>query len=306
MTRIDYSSWDRPRGPRRGWSLAVAVLGGVALLSSGFFAFRLLSSNGHNAAAGSKLSLPNSQHVLIPPSQLTLGICIDPTSSIVSSFAVTIRQDLEAALRKLSPGTGPLSTDSRYRPVPAVDLTVRQVSTASFSTTQTRYIRHFVIPGIPGLARARPGPGAPVGQLRAWYVDYDKVKAARRETAKAAASAARDLSGMPLERHGSSSGISGCVSGLLQTVPTLGEHSYLVASDLQQNVAPQLAGSFHSAQLLIIQSCDTGHAALCQHYLENFKARMHQLHVGRVTVVRPEDAAQVIDEWVRTGSAPGY
>ena len=305
MTRIDYSSWDRRNHPRRRWVLTLAAVASAVLIVSAVVVFYPFSSKTDHAGAASESHGVNRQQILIRPHQLTLGVCIDPTSSIASSFATTIRGDLDAALGTLAPAKQVLRTDSGTPSQPMVDLTVRQVSTWLFSTVQSRYIRHFVIPGIPGLARARPGPTAPASQLRTWYSAYDSVKSARIETTKAAASAASELSTMPLERGGWS-GISGCVSGLLQTVPSPGTHSYLLASDLQDNIAPQLAGSFRGAPLLIIQACDTGKSAYCEGLLKHFLSRMQKLDVGQVTVVRLEVAGEAINEWIHTGNGHGH
>jgi hypothetical protein len=160
---------------------------------------------------------------------------------------------------------------------------------------------NVVVPGIPGLNMSRPDPTAANydSALQTWSNGYGTVTAARKATSAAAASSARSVAAMPLA--GGWSGISACVSGLLVTVPQAGQHSYLLASDLQENVTPQLAGSFHGDPLVIVQTCDNGDASYCSGLLQRFEAKMHRLDVGTITVVRPEDAAQAIGQWVRTG-----
>jgi hypothetical protein len=187
-------------------------------------------------------------------------------------------------------------------PQPGVNLTVRQVNTTSLASNLAFYTRNLVVPPVPGLAVSRPAPGGQdyLPQLRAWSAGYATVSAARAAARGAAAAGAAKIAGMPLDRNGWSD-IIGCISGLLTTVPAGGMHSYLLASDLEQDVPPQMEGSFHGAPLIIIQTCDTGNAAHCQGLLQSFTNAMHQLDVGPITVVRPEDAASAISQWIRIG-----
>jgi len=50
--------------------------------------------------------------VTSPAGELTLGACIDPTASIVSSFAATIQTDLAQAVGSLAPPPGVLPTNT--------------------------------------------------------------------------------------------------------------------------------------------------------------------------------------------------
>jgi hypothetical protein len=237
--------------------------------------------------------------------QLTLGACIDNTASIVSGFGPSIRSDLSQAIGSLAPPSGPVDTSapSSGAPVtlaqPAVSLTIRPVTTYSAASTVPNLT--VAVPGIPGLNMSRPDPTATNydSLLQTWSTGYGVVTAARKAATSAAASGASTIAAMPLS--GGWSGISSCVSGLLLTVPQAGQHSYLLASDLEENVAPQLQGSFHGSPLAIVQTCDSGNLSLCHDLLQRFEAKMQQLDVGAITVVRPEDAAQAIEQWVRTG-----
>jgi hypothetical protein len=244
-----------------------------------------------------------------PATALTLGACIDPTGSIVSSFAPAIRDDLAQAVAGLAPPAGTLPTNTLggrgpvTAPQPGVSLTVRQVDTDSFSSApDPAYMRTVAIPAVPGLAEQRPSPGPEdyPKQLRNWTAGYQTVSAARQAARTAATSGAATIAGMSLDRLGHSA-ISACVSALLTTVPLGGSHSYLIASDLEENMSPQLAGSFAGAPLIIIQTCDTGDQAYCQGLLERFTQTMHRLGVGSITVVRPENALTAITQWIRTG-----
>jgi hypothetical protein len=315
---IDYNSFGGPPPRRRGRpgqiALAVvAVVGVLAVLVVG----RVITIGRPGGtpvtvagpAGGTPSASPAAASAVTSPAQnLTLGACIDPTTSIVSSFAPAIRNDLARALAGLAPPAGrvPTNTASGQGPVttpqPGVNLTVRQVDTTSFSSTPGPYTRTVVVPPVPGLAQQRPDPGAQdyLTQLRTWTAGYQAVASARQAAREAATGGAANIAGMPLDTLGWSS-ISACISGLLTTVPPGGTHSYLLASDLQENIAPQLAGSFNGAPLIIIQACDTGDAAYCQQLLESFTRTMRHLHVGPITVVRPENALTAITQWIRTG-----
>jgi hypothetical protein len=235
---------------------------------------------------------------------LHLGACIDPTLSIVQSFAPAIRQDLAAAVGGLAPRTGPPSTGRATAPLPAVSLLVRQVDTNSFSSSPGPYTASVAVPGVPGLTRARPGPSDPnyAADLNAWSEAAERIIDDRKAAASAAAGAGQAVAAMPLDQNpDSDSAISACVSALLVDVPSGGRHSYLLASDLEENEPTQLAGSFGGAPLTIVQTCDSGNVSTCQGLLQHFETLMHRLDVGPITVIRPEDASTDIGQWIRTG-----
>jgi hypothetical protein len=295
---IDYRSFGpRPRQRHTALYAAIAVVV-VAVL-----AVLLLRPGAASPVAQAGAVSP----VTSPAGTLTLGACIDPTASIVSSFAPSVRGDLAQAIQDLAPPPGRLPTNTISggpvtAPQPGVTLTVRQVTTNSYTSNPGPYMAAVTVPPVAGLARSRPQPGIQdyLSRLRAWTAGYDSVAAARGAARHAAATGAATIAGMPLDRQGWS-GISACVSALLTTVPASGTHSYLLASDLQEDVTPQLAGSFHGAPLVIIQTCDTGRAAHCQRLLDRFTVTMRRLGAGQITVVRPEQAAAAITQWIRTG-----
>lgn len=244
-----------------------------------------------------------------PGGAWTLGACVDPTLSLIPDFATTIRADLASGLAALAPPGTPVATSAQPgRPVsppqPSVNLTVREVDTTSYSSTMTGYTRDVEVPAIPGLMVSRPAPGSAgyVSALKTWSQDYVTVTSARKAAASAAATASGTIASLPLDRAGDSA-ISACVSGLLVTVPAGGNHSYLLASDLEENIAPQLHGSFGGAPLYIVQACDDGNGNHCAALLDRFTREMRRLHVGQVISVRPEDAASAIANWIRTGVA---
>ncbi|HUZ24639.1 MAG TPA: hypothetical protein VMV07_12840 [Streptosporangiaceae bacterium] len=310
---ISYNDWDpssrRPRRPGRrrrrpvrryiaGITAALLVIG-LLIAGRALLGRAPASSSSPPAVSGPAQSRPTS-----PAGLLSLGACIDPTLSIVTSFAPAIRRELGQAIGSLAPPGAPLPTGATPPPQPGVSLTVREVDTTSLSSNPGPYAGQVAVPGIPGLTHSRPPTWARDygDRLRAWSQGYQAVTAARHAAAVAAGEAARTIETLPLDQNpGSDSAITACISALLVTVPQGGRHSYLLASDLEENVAPQLAGSFRGAPLVIVQTCDTGNESFCHGLLQRFLASMHRLDVGPVTVVRPEDASQALRQWTHTG-----
>jgi hypothetical protein len=304
---FDYGNFSGParrRSPRRP-SPAVAIIVLVLLVAGGYLLVR------HPAAVASPARITRVRQptpLTSPGGHVTAGICIDPTTSTVTSFPYAIRADVARAVRSVAE-TAVLPTTARgggaiSAPAPGLDIAIRQVDTTSFSSAATRYAAAVSVPSVPGLNRSRPTPLSPnyASNLSSWSSAYQQVSAARKAAAAAAVRAARTIAAMPLDRTNLSlSGISACMSGLLLTAPGAGRHVYVLASDLEENVPSQLAGSFHGAPLLIVQACDSGDAAYCQGLLAHFSSEMRHLHVGPITMVRPEVAQQAIRDWMLTG-----
>jgi hypothetical protein len=313
VAMINYEGWGAPppRPGRRGvktaagiGALCVVVI--VALLAGRSFASGSRSSSPAGPATGGP-GQPGAG--TSAGGNWTLGACIDPTLSLIPSFATGIRADLAQAVARLAPPGTPVRTSARpgqpvSPPQAGIDLTIREVDTTSFSTTMTAYTREVNVPAVPGLMPSRPAPGSGdyANRLRIWTQDYQTVTAARGAARTAAARASDAIASLSLDRNGSSA-ISACVSALLVTVPTGGSHSYLLASDLQENIAPQLHGSFHGAPLYIVQGCDQGNGNECAALLGSFTKEMKKLDVGPVIPIRPENAARAISSWIRTGQA---
>jgi hypothetical protein len=312
---IDYDSFGGPRrgrggGGRAALAAAAAVIG-IAILVIGHIITigrPAASSVTVTRPAGGPLPASSTSTVTSEARNLTLGACIDPTASIISSFALAIRSDLAQAVAGLAPPAGQVPTNNLSgqgpvtAPQPGVNLTVRQVDTNSFSSNLGTYTRNVVVPPVLGLVQQRPEPGPQdyLTQLRTWTAGYQAVVSARQAAREAATTGAASIASMPLDTL-AWSGISACINALLTTVPPGGTHSYLLASDLEENRPQQLTGSFNGAPLVIIQTCDTGNVAYCQQLLETFIRVMRHLDVGPITIVRPENAAAAITQWIRTG-----
>jgi hypothetical protein len=290
--------------------MAVGVGAVCVVVAAGLLAGRSLASRSASQAQSAATSDQGQSGAdMSPGGEWALGACIDPTLSLIPSFAPTIRADLARAIAGLAPSAQPVDTSAQpgqpvAPPQAGINLTVREVDTTSFSSTMAAFTRDVNVPPVRGLMVSRPQPGSSdyVDRLRTWTQDYQTVTADRKAAATAAAAAASTIASLPLDRNGWSA-ISACVSGLLVTVPSSGSHSFLLASDLEENIAPQLHGSFHGASLYIVQACDNGDGSHCAGLLNRFTKEMRQLDVGQVITVRPEDAAQAIDSWVRTGEA---
>ena len=286
----------RGRNPARPFraALVLVLFAGVALIGGHLLAGR--------AAPASKPAAHGSYITTAGP--LRLGACIDPTLSIEQSFAPAIRADLAAGIGTLTAPAGPPSTEQATAPQAGLSLLVRQVDTSSFSSNPGPFATQVGVPGVPGLAQPRPVPADPnyAADLATWSQDAQTVTKDRTAAATAISGAARRLAALPLDQSPTSnSAITACVSALLVNVPADGRHSYLLASDLEENVAPELEGSFHGAPLYIVQTCDSGRAATCDALRQRFKTLMRRLGVGPVTVIRPEEAGAAISQWIRTG-----
>ena len=307
---IDYQGWGNPRPPRRGGKMTVGVAALCVVVVAALLGGRSRAARSPSQEQSAALSEGGQSGTdMSPGGELTLGACVDPTLSLIPSFATTIRADLAQALASLAPSAQPVGTSAQSGqpvalPQAGVNLSVREVDTTSYSSTMPTFTRDVNVPPVRGLMVSRPQPGSSdyVDRLRTWTQDYQMVTADRRAAATAATAAASTIASLQLDRNGWSA-ISACVSALLVTVPPGGNHSFLLASDLEENIAPQLQGSFHGAPLYIVQACQSGNGNYCAELLNSFTKEMQRLDVGQVFVIRPEDATQAIDSWIRTGEA---
>jgi hypothetical protein len=304
---FDYGTPPPSRRRRRGGGRSTATIVAAAILLVAVMVVvhpwtaRTTQAATESPSASSSSGSGPQEAVTSPSGQLTLGACIDPTSSLVASFAPSIRADLAQGVRSLAPSSQPVNTGTGTSGQEGVDLTIRQVDTNSFSSTMAQFTDQVDVPSVPSLDQPRPLPGSSdyVNRLRAWSQGYVTVSSARSTAATAAKSAADSVASLPLDTDPTNrSAISACVSGLLVTVGQSGRRSFLLASDLQENKTPQLQGSFAGAPLVIIQACDNGNSVTCSQLLAQFTKEMRQLNVGQITVIRPEDATQAINEWI--------
>lgn len=304
---FNYNDWGPAPSRRRnrgGMSRAV-IIAAVCLLVAVLIVIRPWQTRAASPAPAAPSATARAGPPVTSAGELSEGACIDPTSSTVASFSSDVRGYLASAVASLAPsatlpttasGSAPLS-----EPQPGVGLWIRQVDTASDSTVRTRFTQTVNVPAVLGLAQHQPAPGSSdyVTRMGTWSQRYEQVKTSRTTARNAALSASQAVASLPLDGSPQVwSAISACISGLLRTVPATGRQSFLIASDLQENEAPQLEGSFRGAPLVIIQACDSGNVSYCQGRLHHFEREMRQLGVGPMTVVSPEDAKQAIEQWV--------
>ena len=166
---ISYEGWGSPPPPRRRRSRLLLGLGGACLLLAcaalAGLAFSRRTPPPPSPAAASA-SPAVKRPVTSPARQLSLGACIDDTTSLVSSFAPGIRSDLAQAVASLAPH-GTLDTNAARAgqpvtvPQSGISLTIREVVTNSAASILTKYTRVVSVPGIPGLSTSRPDVRVP-------------------------------------------------------------------------------------------------------------------------------------------------
>ncbi len=228
---------------------------------------------------------------LMTPDTFDEGVCIDPTLSTVTSFASSIQQLVSSTVSTwVTPATAPTSTSVPLPPQPGLNLMVRQVETNSFQSANT--FVSIAVPAVPGLA---PQPTVTssnfVSEEPTW--DHDKATQTADESAAAgdAVQGAASIQNMQLETW-QNSDVAGCVSALATTTAS-GPRRFVLASDLEQDEPPQIAGNLHDTEILVIQPCDTT-AAGCAALQSQWQALLSAQGASSITFVRPEDAAQAL------------
>jgi len=248
----------------------------------------------------------------VPAGRIEVGVCIDPTASSSARFAEGVRDALATAVAGLASPSGPVPTyrvDGATGPVvepsPGVGVWVAQVTTVPLDTDPSAHSPFRVeVPAVPGLLDAAPDLNATTEvQQQRWRRDYETVTAARDRARTAAADASARLRGMRLARGDDvQSGVSGCMSALAGLVPAADRREFLIASDLAENVHPQLAGGLDGAPVVVLQACPEGDAGRCARRLREFRARMRTLHAGEVTTLQPALAGDVLRDLLTAGA----
>src|ERR1700722_158823 len=106
---INYEGWGRPPGrPRRRHGRAVAGALCVVVVVVALLAGRSPLA-GHTPVRSSATG-PSAEPAtdMSAAGDWTLGACIDPTLSLIPSFATTIRTDLALAIASLAPPATPV------------------------------------------------------------------------------------------------------------------------------------------------------------------------------------------------------
>jgi hypothetical protein len=225
------------------------------------------------------------------------GACLDSLYPSPPTFGAEQRDSIAGAVA----GLARPAAVKNYTAVPGrpgLDLWVKAVYTNSLSTNNADFSAHVTVPAVSGLSQGMPTPGDPASD--AWHQAYQQVvteQTAADKGVEAGRSAVAGL-GFPPYRD-TASGISACMSTLLQLVHRDGPRTFLIATDCNEPVPPQLQGDFQGDPLIVVQTCVSGDAALCDGYYQTFVDRMRTLHVGQVTRYRPEEAGEAIRKWIQ-------
>jgi hypothetical protein len=316
MSLINFDSYgSSPAPPRRrrgrGW-LAGAV--GLAVLLVVILGFRLVA--GHSTrSAGPPSTAPAADLGYAQVRQQ--GACLDGLTPTPDGWAQRFAADIRSAVAHLADWENALGsppTDGNGTPSPGLNLWVKAVYTNSLSTENPQYTAHALVPSVAALTVRLP--------LTSDYNDpaYESwnraLASVKNDWAAAKVGAGQGdaaLAGLQFPPHDSTlSGISGCISGLLHDVPPVMDpdthqpdpRSFLIATDCNEPVAPQLDGDFHGDALYVIQSCVSGNAEVCGRYFQQFSDRMQALHVGRIVQIPADQADQAVTAWVQTGRWP--
>lgn len=306
------------RRRRRGSSNVVRNVVLVALVAAALVTGqRWYSHRGSSAQAAPASTTPtgtaqaaSNPFALAVPVQQTRGACIDSTSSVPYSFATGVRDSISAALRGFAPSMSPLPNQAPAPGSPIaesqspLELTIREVFTNSGSTDLLKYTQTVSVPGVRGLTGAQPSVTATDFDVANanWRAAYKDTTDDRAAAARAAKDASKSIAALPLINDpNNNSGIVACMSTLLQTTSPSGNSGYLIASDLQDNSNVQVVGDFKGSPLLVVQVCRSGDLDTCKGYLDHFTQYMKKLHVGKITVIRPEDMGSAVTKWVRVG-----
>ena len=266
----------------------------VALVGLGYY-FRmdiagLLIGEGTSEAQPTLTASVCADLVVPPaPATLNLGVVLDPTTSTAASFTRNVVAALVTQLGNFLPDKPQPATGS-----PAIDginLRIKQVGANPFAYgAPDTYLQ---IPGVRGLP---PRPG--VECLDSGIYQQWSALEKQWSTEYAAAMATRDkaisaLRGMKLTD--SNSGIRAALSALAVAMPGTEHSAYLVASDFEENVKPQTAGSLAGHPLILITACPSGNASECMANVESFGTwAVDNLDAPAPQLFRPENTTTAI------------
>jgi hypothetical protein len=239
-----------------------------------------------------------------PGATLVRGVCLDPTGSSPASFSDRVQARLAERVQAWAP-VEETPAPMRSSAHPGLSLVVRVVATDSPSSNDG-YGMIIDIPAVPELPPPPDVQAANFVDLQQQYVAQQaRVKAKRAEAAREALAAAQQLRTFRLDHEHQRSGVTACASVLAvmaadvaRSSSNAGDRSFLIASDLDDNVSKQLNGSFEGATVLLLQPCPGGDMARCAQLASTFAEGMKKLHAGTVNLIRSELADRTIDAWL--------
>ena len=227
------------------------------------------------------------------PENLHIGVVIDPTASTASSFTKNV---ISALAAQISLPDKPRSPQDGVATINALNLRIKQVGSNPYAYGALD--TYLQIPGVQGLP---PRPGVECmdsGTYQQW-VQWERTWSTQYDAAiLAVETATKSLTTMKLDDG--SSGIRAALSALAAAMPG-GEHTaYLVASDFEENVKPQTAGTLAGRPLILIAACPSGDAATCTSQVEAFGTwAVNSLDAPTPEVFRPENMTTAIAQVFR-------
>jgi hypothetical protein len=269
--------------------VGVAMVGLFAARSAGLL--DLLGSAASSASTSQQIAAGNAW--LAPPGapEERAG-CVDQTTSSDSAFASMVLSEVADAV---SEWTGPQSSSGEVAPRPALDLTLRPVSTHSSATDQQAV--HVAVPAVPGLKAPPPLDDTNYAVDKLAWDEAANIRAAAWQAAnQESATGTAALRGLPLD-HNTNSAISGCLAAAAASTPSTATRRLLLASDLQENKAA-VTGVYSGSPLLLVQSCPAGSEAGCPALARDWTARLTAQGAGPVEIVRADAATAAIKKWV--------
>jgi hypothetical protein len=302
------AGWGRPQ-LRRRWPRLLAAVGILTAVAVGGLWLAGPQRQGNHGTANT----PAPASYLEPaPGTTQVGVCLDATTgfSFSGEFPPASRTQLADAVAGLAPPEGAPPTHAEgttevATPQAGLHLVVRPVDTRANSTAPSvaRFSTELTLPTVSGL-RAGPNlrdyPTTATGadrfaaDQRTFTTARNRVTQERAAARTAASAGAGALRTLPLDDADTTlSDQLGCLSALVELVGSQ-PASYIVFSDLQPTVPPQLGSArVRDGQLVIVQPCD-GDVARCTQWRQAFEDGAHQLGFTRITSVRPEVAAGAV------------
>lgn len=251
---------------------------------------------------------PPPRTFLVDPSATeVLGGCVDATDSTGSAFGAAVRDAVADVVKEHLPPKPPHSeVVSGVAPVPGLMVELRLVTTRPLGQDDPHVA--VTVPGVPGL-KPQPDVSDPTSlepvsgytslhdlwthESKTWSSAYDA--AARKQQ-----QALKEVQRFSLD--GGMSGITGCMSALAQDLVTRGKPRFLLASDLQENVTPQLSGSLRGQPVVVVQPCPSGVAATCDSAFARVEGQLKRLHAGPVTRHTVADLPAAVAAWATSGA----
>lgn len=313
MSLINFTGYDNapPPTPRRRWRpWLFGCLGAVILIAAAL----LVRPQGGDSLQSDPSPAADPALDLAFAQVRQQGVCLDGLAPTPDGWAQGFVTDIRTTVAHLADWiTDPDNpeNDGSGKPAEGLNLWVKAVYTNSLSTDNQQYTAHVSVGSVAALSTPLPlQTDENDAAYTRWRKAFLQVVEERKRAKTAVAQGEAALAALQFPPHDSTfSGISGCISGLLNNVPVVvdpnthrnASRSFLIATDCNEPVAPQLVGNFSGDTLYVVPSCVSGDAQQCDSYFQQFSDRMRQLHVGEIVKIPADRAHEAIATWVKTG-----